>query len=496
MSREIEDLLTTAADDSGRPLRGSVDDIVQRGRRSVRNRRIAAASTAALTTVAVIGGLTAWSNTLNQSNDPAGTPNNQTITVDADSGRVVDNESGTTAKPPPPVSPLSDAEVLNRCKQFDNETVQFNKEHGANAFDKAGVIDARWKVLVKSGDRTFLQALFLAPDKSIVATCTMDRRDRPKTNGRYSTTEGYKIDVGPQDPRPQSVQANVQVPVTNAAKVLVNVIGEAAPRLAMLGADGFFTLGYPSWQPFAKPSPDASAHDWQPAVQRVRAYDAAGKRVYDWKFKKVELPKSPPIPADVKIKLQAAITPEAEFTKDPETGKPLAATPLVSPETDDRIRTRCKKPDDAYFASTANGSASDPRTTAAGKITPEWKVVLKTGSGIDFTALLRSPGDNVVVWCHMYDKVDSYDYGRSGVPATGKFGVGPEWGQVPDGVAQIIVDLPKTGAVKALISNGYFIWGLTGGNSDIKNVRVRGYDAEGKKVYDAKHDVDADPSGR
>ena len=48
------------------------------------------------------------------------------------------------------------------------------------------------------------------------------------------------------------------------------------------------------------------------------------------------------------------------------------------------------------------------------------------------------------------------------------------------------MDLPKTGPVQALISNGYYIWGLTGGNSDIKNVRVRGYDAQGKKVYDAK----------
>jgi hypothetical protein len=58
------------------------------------------------------------------------------------------------------------------------------------------------------------------------------------------------------------------------------------------------------------------------------------------------------------------------------------------------------------------------------------------------------------------------------------------------------VDLPTTGPVKALISNGYFVWGLMGGNSDLQNVRIRGYDAQGKKVYDAKHEVDADPTGR
>ncbi|MEV8371209.1 hypothetical protein AB0P21_00630 [Kribbella sp. NPDC056861] len=499
MSREIEDLLTTAADDSGRPLTGSVDDIVRRGRRSVRHRRIAAASTATLTTVAVIGGLTVWSNTLNQSDGPAGTPNNQTITVDADNGRVVDNESGTTAKPPPPASPLSDAEVLNRCKQYDGESVQFNKENGVNAFDKAGVINARWKVLVKSGDQNRLQALFLAPDKSIVATCTMDKANRPKTNGRFSTTESLNGgEGGPQDPRPQAVRANVRVPVSDAAKVLVNLAGEPAPRLALLGPDGFFTLGYPTWQEYSIPAPNTPPTQWQPTVQRVRAYDAAGRQVYDWKYQKADPPKSPPnpIPSNVKIKLQTPITPTVVLTKDPETGKALAATPPVSPESDDRIRTRCKKPDDAYLASTANGQASDPRTVAAGKLTPGWKVVLKTGTGIDFSSLLVSPGDNVVVWCHMYDKADHYDYSRVGVPATGKFGVGAEWGQVPAEVAQIIVDLPETGPVKALISNGYFIWGLTGGNSDLENVRVRGYDAKGKKVYDAKHAVDADPSGR
>ncbi|NEA30841.1 hypothetical protein [Streptomyces sp. SID13031] len=492
---DIEDLLAAAADDTHRPPQHSVEEIVAQGRRSVRRRRIGIVTTSVLTTVAVVGGITAWSTTLNQSDGLAGTPENQTITVDAKTGRVVDNESGTTAQAPPPVSPLSDAEVLKRCKQYDNEYVESNRERGSNTFDKAGTINARWTVLVKSGDRSRLQALFLAPDKSIVSSCTMEGPERPKTNGRYSTTEGFKVPNGQDDQRPQAVQAHVRVPVTGAAQVLVNLIGEPTPRLALVGPEGFFTLGYPTWRDFYPPSPNASPEDWQPAVQRVRAYDAAGKRVYDWKYKKPVRPTPTPIPADVKIKVQPPIILDVELTKDPETGKPLAATPPVSPVSDDQIRTRCKKPDDSYFKDT-NGKADDQRTIDAGKITPDWKVVLKTGTGIDFTALLVSPGDNVLAWCHMYDKVDSYDYGRSGVPATGKFGIGMEWGQVPDGVAQIIVDLPKTGSVKALISNGYFIWGLTGGNSDIKKVRVRGYDAQGKKVYDAKHDVDADASGR
>ncbi|TDD14057.1 hypothetical protein E1218_33635 [Kribbella turkmenica] len=196
------------------------------------------------------------------------------------------------------------------------------------------------------------------------------------------------------------------------------------------------------------------------------------------------------MPADRKIELAAPITPQVVLTEDPATGKPLRPVPPVSPVGDDSIRTRCKTPDDAYFSSGGPMPGQDARTYDAGRITPDWKVVLKTGTGIDFTALLVSAGDNVVAWCHMYGQADHYDYGRSAVPATGKFGVGLEWGQVPDGVAQIVVDLPS-GPVRALISNGFFLWGLTGGNSDVKNVRVRGFDAQGKQVYDARHDVDA-----
>ncbi|MEV0285199.1 hypothetical protein AB0H36_13905 [Kribbella sp. NPDC050820] len=488
---DIERLLDAASDDADQPLRHSVDDILVRGRRSVRRGRIAVASTAVLTTVAIIGGIAAWSNTVNDSADPAGDPKTQTITVDAKTGQVVDNESGRQAAAPPPVSPLSDAEVLQRCKQFDNEYVQSNKERGSNSFDKAGPIDARWKVLVKSGDQNRLQALFLAPDRSIVSTCTMDGPQRPKINGRYSTTESFAKIAGSSDDQPQAVAAKVRIPVDGVARVLVDFVGEKAPRQALVGPDGFFTLGYPDWEQFYRPSPDASGRTSrpEPTLQRVRAYDAGGRRIYDWKYKPVELPQQPTVPADRKIQLAAPITPEVVLTKDPATGKALQPAPPVSPVSDDSIRTRCKKPDDAYFKDGVP-SGQDERTYDAGKLTPDWKVALKTGTGIDFTALLVSPGENVVAWCHMYDQADHYDYSRGGVPATGKFGVGLEWGQVPDGVAQIVVDLPS-GPVRALISNGFFIWGLTGGNSDVKNVRVRGFDAQGKQVYDAKHDVDA-----
>ncbi|MFI7065447.1 hypothetical protein ACIBL3_30930 [Kribbella sp. NPDC050124] len=494
MTTDIERLLAAAADDTDRPLHTDVDAILARGRRSVRRGRIAVATTAVLTTAAIIGGVAAWSNTVNDSADPAGDPKNQTITVDSKTGQVVDNESGRQAAAPPPVSPLSDAEVLQRCKQYDNEYVQANQERGSNTFDKAGPIDARWKVLVKSGDQSRLQALFLAPDQSIVSTCTMEGPQRPKTNGRYSTTESFgtpgKVPGGSEG-ETQAVSAKVRIPADGVARVLVNFVDEQAPRQALVGPDGFFTLGFPGWEQYRWPSPDATgrARRPEPTIQRVRAYDADGRRIYDWKYQPVELPQQPTVPADRKIELAAPITPEIVLTEDPATGKRLQPAPPVSPVSDDSIRTRCKKPDDAYLKGGAL-PGQDSRTYDAGKITPEWKVALKTGTGIDFTALLVSPGDNVVAWCHMYDKADHYDYSRGGVPATGKFGVGLAWGQVPDGVAQIVVDLPS-GPVRALISNGFFIWGLTGGNSDVKNVRVRGFDAQGKQVYDANHDIDA-----
>lgn len=495
MSNDIERLLAAAADDTDRPLNTDVDDLLALGRRSVLRGRIAVASTAILTTAAIIGGVTAWSNTVADSADPAGDPNNRTISVDAKTGQVLDNETGQLAVAPPPVSPLSDAEVLQRCKQYDSEYVRSNNERGSNAYDKAGPIDARWRVVVKSGDQNHLQALFLAPNRSIVSSCTMEGPRRPKIIGRYSMTESFAkpgADAGSSDDQPQAVQAKVRIPADGVARVLVNFADERAPRQALVGPDGFFTLGFPDWEQHRRPTPDASGRVGlpEPTLQRVRAYDAGGKLIYDWKYQPVELPKQPTVPADRKIDTAAPITPEVVLTKDPATGKPLGPTPPVSPVSDDSVRTRCKKPDDAYFKGGGPLRGQDSRTYDVGKISADWKVVLKTGTGIDFTALLVSPGDNVVMWCHMYSKADYYDYGRSAVPANGKFGVGLQWGQVPDGVAQIVVDLPS-GPVRALISNGYFIWGLTGGNSDVKNVRIRGFDSQGKPVYDAKHDVDA-----
>ena len=99
MSTDLERLLAAAADDSDQPLHTDVGDILVRARRSVRKSRIAAASTAIVTTAAILGGIAAWSATRSESEGPAGTPKNQTITIDAKTGRIVDNETGKTVVP-------------------------------------------------------------------------------------------------------------------------------------------------------------------------------------------------------------------------------------------------------------------------------------------------------------------------------------------------------------------------------------------------------------
>jgi hypothetical protein len=497
VSTDIERLLAEAADDSDQPMHSTVDNLLIKARRSVRHRRIATITAAAITAAVVIGGIATWSSTQTQGEGPAGTTK-QTITVD-NRGLIVDNDSGLTVGPPPPVSPLSDAEVLARCKQYDQEYVDFLAEHKANSYDKAGPIDARWKVVVKSGDKNLLHAMFLAPDKSIVSTCTMDSKGRPATNGRISTAVLPAVKgtdatgplggslhppTGPQE-LPAAVSEALRVP-TDVTHVLVNVVGESTPRQALLGAEGFFTLGY------------AGGHQ-QLRIDRIRGYDATGKKT----FELVRTPPTPvpnttqPVDPKVTIKTVEAITPVVVLTKDPATGKALAPATPVSPLSDDQVRDRCALWEHEINTNPVYGETGrekDPRDKAAGPITQSWSVALKTGIGDKLTALLVSPDRKVLAWCHMTKPTingGENDFTRGAVKADGTFGNDFHVGMVPEGVAQIVVDLPKSGPTRALISNGFYIWGVTGGNDDIQNVRIRGFDAQGKQVYDVKQQVDA-----
>lgn len=460
---DIERLLAAAADDSDQPLQTDVDDILVRARRSVRNRRLAAVTTAALTTGAIIAGsILAWPS--NQAGSgPAGDPG--TISTELGSGKKI--------APPPPVSPLSDAEVLKRCDPLDKEYVESMAERGANTYDKAGRINAGWPVVLKTGTGDKVSAMLVSPDKTIVSTCRLDGKSMYVAGSSYGRSPLTEV---PGPGGTMSSKESLQGPAT-MTRVFAD-LPDGSLKEGLVGKDGFYTFDI-------TPKPGAQI--------QVRGYDAAGKRVFEWSNKPPTPATQPAVDPSVTIKTVEPIEPVVVLTTDPETGKPLAPPPPVSPLTDDQIRDRCRLWE--LETTTFRGQGpQDQRAKDAGPITSSWSVALKTGTGDKLTAVLISPDQKVAVWCHMTKpttKGGESDYTRSAVNADGKFANGFEFAMVPEGVAQIVVDLPKTGPTRALLGGGYYIWGLTGGNSDIQNVRVRGFDAQAKLVYDERMQVDA-----
>ncbi|GAA0585350.1 hypothetical protein HPO96_10400 [Kribbella sandramycini] len=283
MSNDIERLLAAAADDTDRPLHTDLDNILARGRRSVRRGRIAIASAALVSTAALVGGVTAWTGAVAGAADPAG------ITVDNSTGVVTDNESGTKAVPPPPVSPLSDAEIVKRCKRWDSEALTRHNSVG-NGDDKAGPINDRWKVILKVGDQTKLDAMLMSPDQSIVSRCTFGSELRTAFAMRHYTKSSVSAaedaDKSSMGGQPETVESHSRIPAPNVARVLVDVFGEKAPREARVSSDGYFSEGAPDWIAWEKVDPTDQPKRVQghPRIQRVRAYDAKGKQVYEWKY--------------------------------------------------------------------------------------------------------------------------------------------------------------------------------------------------------------------
>lgn len=178
------------------------------------------------------------------------------------------------------------------------------------------------------------------------------------------------------------------------------------------------------------------------------------------------------------------------LTVDPETGKKIKPATPVSPLTDDQVRERCRIWEKEIETNPAYGT---PGEYVGGPISADWTVALKTGTGDVLTAAILSPDKSYVVTCHMTKptpKGGESDYGRNKAK-DGTFADGLDWGVLPPGVSQVIVDLPKVGPTHALLSGGFYIWGVTGGNDDLQTVRVRGYDAKGKLVFDKKQQIDA-----
>ncbi|TDW22214.1 hypothetical protein [Kribbella kalugense] len=260
MNNDIEHLLATAADDTDRPLKTDVDDLLVRARRSVRRTRIAAASTAVLTTATIIGGVAVWSGGVPNTAQPAGGPTN-TVAIDPDTGKPI--------APPPPVSPVSDREVIGRCMAKETE---FNRAmHRDPASVAGGPLTFKWTVAVKSSDAHVLEAILVAPGSGVADVCYINSTpgspswsgQRPRLTQPPASGTVYRAGY---------IQG-VRVP-SEVTKVLVDVPGEPQVRQARMGADGFYTLGVtPSRGPGSPPAPKTKP--------RIRGYAADGRKVLD-----------------------------------------------------------------------------------------------------------------------------------------------------------------------------------------------------------------------
>jgi hypothetical protein len=265
--RDIEQLLIRAADDSDRPLNISMDDLLQRGRKSVRRRRFAVVATTTLAATSVAVGATPAISAL-RGVEPAAASQSA-------AAPGLDHVTVVKALPPPPVSPVKDADVLRRCLPGDKESLDFNKTHKVNTFDKAGPLTAKWTLALKSGVSDAFMAIFVSPDRSIAATCySAGVKGGMAGTGivdRTSTT--YVVPKNNPHNRPMSQQSGIQVP-ENVARVLVDVPGEKIPREALMSkGGGFYTIGWPT------------SDESKPAViVRVRGYDAKNQPVFDEKI--------------------------------------------------------------------------------------------------------------------------------------------------------------------------------------------------------------------
>ncbi|WP_328324220.1 hypothetical protein OHA70_32750 [Kribbella sp. NBC_00382] len=262
----IEDLLTEAADDTGRPLRHSVDDIVRRGRRTTRARQLATGATATLTTAVVIAGVATWQADRPDSIQPAATPG-QTFKTDASTGKLIDPTTGKLIEPPPPVSPLADAEIIRRCGPDD----KLWREHLPSAGDKAGPINGQWTVPLKTGRGDGFQAVILSPDRTIAVTCQLKDKSSGSGEGDYRrTTLASQPSLLPTVDA-KSKSRKISMTWSRVPESVVRVVGRpvtGSPREALV------TRGFATWGIEKDPG-------GLPVSGKVTGYDAGGKIVFE-----------------------------------------------------------------------------------------------------------------------------------------------------------------------------------------------------------------------
>jgi hypothetical protein len=240
MSTDIERLLAAAADDSDQPVGTDVGDLVQRGRRSVRRRRLVSLASTAVVVAAAAGALNAWPDHRADPAPAARTPG-VVVTMDVDSGRIIQSA--------PPVSPLTDDDILQRCARVDQPPA---------AWDTAGPIDTTWRVALKTGPDERFYAVLLSPDRTVGVGCEQEG------NGRVSLMRHDLENRSGAEPLP--LWTNQSRGPANLARVVADTPDGKYLRLGLVGRDGFFSFGQGGFDPTA---PTAS----------VRGYDVTGRLV-------------------------------------------------------------------------------------------------------------------------------------------------------------------------------------------------------------------------
>lgn len=160
MSSDIEDLLVDAADDSAEPMRHTVDDVVRRGRRGQRLRRISAVAVSA---IAVAGVATAVAVLPGQDDEAPvaglGLPAPEsTISLDPKTGKATEVL--------PAKSALSDAQVIARCQAADGKYRQSAGKAGGGSESISG-----WKVALTQASGSWVSAILVSPDQKRFAYC-------------------------------------------------------------------------------------------------------------------------------------------------------------------------------------------------------------------------------------------------------------------------------------------------------------------------------------
>ena len=162
MTTDTEELLADAADDSAMPLLRPISDVVRRGRRRARIRQAGVLAATVVTTSTVAAGIAVWSGGGGTGTQlqPAAGPTS--VQVNPSTGQV------TPIKPvaQPPASPLSDAQIISRCRILDRQFTRGSNKAGSGTQP----IDD-WSVKVTQGQGTWFRAMLLSPDGKRYAYC-------------------------------------------------------------------------------------------------------------------------------------------------------------------------------------------------------------------------------------------------------------------------------------------------------------------------------------